>query len=499
MEPLFLGIDLGTSAVKALVVDRSGRNVALAACPCQVHQPEPSWQEQDPAEVWESMVSAVRSLGRQVELKAVKALCFSSAMHGLLGVDHDSNPLFRMLTWADSRAGCEAEIMAGEQGGDEIYRRTGCPATALYYPARVMWVKRSLPDVFSRVALFCSIKDLFMHRLTGVWTMDLSNASSNGLLSIHELGFDQGVLDVTGAQDMLPRLIEPDRPVGVLPGPAGELGLDPGIPVVPGAGDGGLANLGSGAVDPGQVAATIGTSGAMRKIIPRPWIHPEQKTWCYYLAEKRWYAGGAINSGGIVMRWLRDGLLSDLRDRAMSNERETYQEIIETAMQAPAGSEGLTFLPYLFGERTPYWNPDARGLMFGLAPGHGKAHIARAALEGICMCMAHVFEGLAGSAGEVREIRATGGFTRSEAWVQLLADVLGRPVSIPEATESSARGAAILAMKAAGEIDSISEAGHMTPVKKVFEPDIENTRVYSQRFDLFKELYQRVEDLFKKR
>ena len=189
-------------------------------------------------------------------------------------------------------------------------------------------------------------------------------------------------------------MVEPDEIAGELArkSPPKPWAFPAGIPVVPGAGDGGLANLGSGAILPGQIAATIGTTGAVRKVFNRPWISPSAKIWCYYLASNHWYAGGAINSGGIIMRWLRDGLLSCERDRAVKEGIDPYSVITRMAQSAGPGAEGLLFLPYLFGERTPYWNPNAKGVIFGLAPHHNKAHIARAAMEGVTMCMAHIFE-----------------------------------------------------------------------------------------------------------
>ena len=498
MTSLFLGIDLATSAAKALLVDEAGQEVSFGSAECTVHQPRPSWQEQDLEEVWLSLQTAVRQAAAKVDPKKIQALAFSAAMHGMMPVDPAGRPLARMWTWADGRSQEQAESLAREHNPGEVFRRTGCPLTALYYPAKILWLKTHEPETFRRAARFLSIKDAIFHRLTGRWLTDRSQASSNGLLDTRRLEWDAPWLTALGiGPERLPELADSDQVAGkLLPEAAQALGLRPGIPVVPGAGDGGLANLGSGATDPGQAAATIGTSGAMRKIFSEPWLDPAGRVWCYHLAPGRWYAGGAINSGGIILRWLRDGLLSDVRDRALAAGEEPYERIIALAESVGPGAEGLLFLPYLYGERTPHWNPRARGVMFGLAPQHGQAHLARAALEGICMCLAQVHELLRASPGGIAEIRAGGGFARSAAWVQMLADVLGAPIALPRVRESSALGAAFLAMKAVGAIKNLSEAKNLIPLGRSFAPDPARKDFYRARFEMFQELYRRLEDSF---
>ncbi len=496
----FLGIDLGSSACKALLVDDSGKLLASASEDCLIHQPGPSEQEQDLEEIWKVMVAAVKSALLHVEARELQAISFSSAMHGMMAVDSQARPLMRMLTWADGRSADEAKKLKQDFDGASLYLRTGCPPASLYYPARILWMKSHRPERFKQTCKFVSIKDAIVHRLCGRWVTDQSHASSNGLLDIHSLNWDQPLLAMLGVgPDQLPELSASDAVVGELSSKAAKtLGLKPGIPIVPGAGDGGLANLGSGAIDPGQVAVTIGSSGASRKILAEPWLDPRARTWCYYLADQRWYAGGAINNGGIVLHWLRDALLSAERDRALAREADPYESIIELADSVPPGAEGLLFLPYLFGERTPYWNPFARGVLFGLAPHHTKAHIARAALEGICMCIAHILELLADSPGGIQEIRASGGFARSASWVQILADMLGKNILLPSVTESSGLGAVILAMKAVGHIKSLSAARELISIEKVFEPDLKRHKLYQERFVMFKQLYEQIEPDFER-
>jgi len=497
MSKLFLAIDLGSSACKVLAADARGREISAASAECRVRQPGPDQQVQDLEEVWRSAVTAVNKAVSKRIAPDISAIAFSSVMHGFMPVGKDSRPLMPMLTWADGRAQEEAQTLA-RKFGRGIYERTGCMPTALYHPARILWLKNHAPVIFKKAARFASIKDAIVHRLTGNWTVDKSHASSNGLLNIHKLSWDSPLLEAVGiGPERLPGLVEPDGVAGELSASCAKtLGLSPGLPVIAGAGDGGLANLGSGAMEPGQIAATIGTTGAMRKVLGRPWISPSRKIWCYYLASNLWYAGGAINSGGIIMRWMRDNLFAIERDAAARNGVDPYSLITGLAKAAGPGAAGLLFLPYLFGERTPYWNPEARGVIFGLAPHHGKAHIARAGLEGITYCLAHIFELLRGSPGGAKEIRASGGFARSDMWVQLFADVLGRPVALSKVKENSAMGAAILAMKATGAIKDLREGRNLVQVKKVFEPDLKKARFYQERFAMFKDLYDHLEPDF---
>ncbi len=499
MKEFFLAIDLGTSLVKALLVDADGEVAASGSASCPLHEPGPLREEQDPEEVWSAMVKAVRSLDVDLRRSRIEAMAFSSAMHGFMALDSGGSPLTRMWTWADGRSGPQAARLK-ESMGEAIRQETGCPAAALYYPARLAWLRENDPATFKSAGVFLSIKDFIFKRLTGETVMDLSHASSNGLIDVSRLDFDAAALDFAGmGPERLPRLVHPDETAGtLLPGPAEELGLAPGVPAAPGAGDGGLANLGAGAVFAGQAAATIGTSGAARKVFQNPWIDPAGRAWLYYLGSGLWYGGGAINSGGIVLRWLRDGLLSDVRDRALAEGREPYEAIIELASRCPPGAEGLVFLPYIFGERTPYWNPEAKGVLFGLSPLHGKAHLARAALEGICMSLAHALEPLTESPGGVEEVRATGGFARSDFWLQLLGNVMGRKISTPATGEGSAMGAAFMAMKASGRLKDLSDAASLAKTARSFEPDGEIAAMYGERLCLFKNLYERVEADFKR-
>ncbi len=448
--------------------------------------------------MWNAVKQSIKQAAAQTGPRSIKSMAFSAAMHGLLLLDENQEPLTRLITWADGRAEKHARQLREEEDAFKIYERTGCPVQALYYPARLRRLKQENPELFSRASYFCSLKELVIKRLTGKFMIDQAMASSLGILNTHEKQWDLETLKIAGiSPEQLPPLVSPLEVVeGISAEMAEETGLPQNIAVVPAAGDGGLANVGSGAASEGQIAATIGTSGAMRLISKKPIIDTEERTWCYYLGEDTWYVGGAINSGGIVFRWVRDCLYPDVVNISAEHGIEPYDILSREAASTPPGADGLVMLPYLMGERTPYWDPHARGVVFGLDTRHSRAHLARAALEGTCFAMANILKVLEPLATTVSEVRASGGFLRSPLWVRILADVLGYPVSIPASQEGSAMGAALFAMLATGRIKSMAEIKDLIPAQETIRPTQENHELYKKLYKIFAELYPRVEEMY---
>jgi gluconokinase len=272
-------------------------------------------------------------------------------------------------------------------------------------------------------------------------------------------------------------------------GPATDLGLEPGIALVVGAADGPLANLGLGAVHPGVAACSIGTSGALRLMVEGPAVDPQRRVFCYALVPGRWIVGGAINNGGAVLRWAGAALAPDLGPHP-------EPQLLELAAKVPAGSEGLLMLPYLLSERAPHWSSVARGAYVGLTRHHGRAHLVRAGLEGVCLQLALVLASVRDAGNDVREIRATGGFARSELWRQMLADALGMPIGFAAGHEGSAFGAALLAMDALGLVDGIERAAQLVHIEHVVEPDEDAAGVYADLLPTFAALYDALAPAF---
>ena len=484
---LVIGLDLGTTRCKAVAVARTGEVAASATSSYPLHSPEPGWAEQSALDVWQGAAAALQQLCRQVPAEQLGAISLSGAMHSLLPVDAAGEPLALALTWADQRAAPQAQAIRREADAQALYQRTGCPLQAIYHPAKLRWWHETQPDVARRAAYFVTIKDWVLWRLAGVWTTDQGLASTTGLLDIHQLRWDAQALALAGiTANQLPELKPPAQAAGAVTGQAAAAtGLPAGLPVVAGTSDGGAANLGSGAVRAGQSVITIGTSGAVRRVVAQPLLDGAARTWCYVLVEGRWFAGGAINNAGLALQWVRERFYPDVPGDA------GYQRLLADAAEVPPGAEGVTFLPYLSGERSPYWNPAARALISGLSLAHSRAHVARAVLEGVAYCLADVWQVL--NTGEpIGEVRLTGNVTHDPLWAQIVADVLGVPLLADEAADASALGAARLGHLALGQITGLDDLASAASGRS-YEPDPARHALYESGHAVFQELYRKLE------
>ncbi|MFG3703953.1 gluconokinase [Micromonospora sp. NPDC047670] len=483
LRAVVIGVDIGTTSTKAVAYDIGGRQLAHHSVGYPLDEPHPGYAEQDPhlihAAVRESLRTVVAELGRPVA-----GLAFGTAMHSLIGLDADGNPLTRSLTWADSRASRQAERLRAIPSGLALHRRTGTPVHPMAPLSKLLWFAEQDPTLFGRVAYWVGIKDWIMLRLCDALVTDHSVASATGLMDIHQLSWDEEALGIAGiTEEQLPELVPTTTVLdGLTAEAAAATGLPPGTKVVVGAGDGPLANLGLGAVAPGVMACSIGTSGAMRVMVERPGVDPLGGVFCYALTERRWAVGGAINNGGIVLDWLGDALAPELGEHA-------EEELLALAAEAPVGSGGLIMLPYLLNERAPHWSALPRGAYVGLTHGHRRAHLVRAGLEGVCQQLALVLASVRAAGNEVREIRASGGFARSPLWRQMLADVLGMPVGFPAGREGSSFGAALLGMEALGLVASIDVAADLVHIEQTARPAPAAAATYAGLLPLFSELY----------
>ena len=430
-----------------------------------------------------AVLEAVRAVVAQTTSR-VAGLAFSSAMHSLIGLDADGKPLTASVTWADARAGEQAERLRAADGGLRLHRRTGTPLHPMAPLPKLVWFREREPELCARVRHWVGIKEYVLLRLCGELVTDHSTASGTGLLDLSRLDWDAEALELAGvAADRLARLVPGTTVLPRLaPSAAEATGLPVDTPVVVGAGDGPLANLGLGAVRPGVAACSIGTSGALRVTVEHPAVDPAGGVFCYALTEDRWVVGGAINNGGLVLDWAGDALAPELGDGA-------EEELLALAAQAPPGSGGLVMLPYLTGERAPHWSALPRGAYVGLTRSHRREHLVRAALEGVCQQLALVLASVRAAGNEVREVRATGGFARSPLWRQLLADALGTEVHFPAGSEGSSFGAALLGMQALGLVASIDVAADLVQIEQVVRPDPRGAAACAALRPVFAELH----------
>jgi gluconokinase len=492
MSRIVIGVDIGTTSTKAVAFTPAGKVLAHHAVDYPLLRPEPAAAEQDPEQIWQAVLAAIAACVQGSGAVPEEVLCvsFSAAMHSLILVDEAGQPLTRSITWADNRAAAWAARIKAEWNGDAIYRRTGTPVHPMSPLAKLVWLRHERAEVFARAARFVGIKEYVFHRLFGRWLVDHSIASATGLFNLSTLDWDAEALALAGVQPgQLSQPVPTTFHVEGLPADlAARLGLANDTPFVLGANDGVLSNLGVNAISPGEVAVTIGTSGAMRTVVDRPLTDPSGRTFCYALTERHWVVGGPVNNGGVILRWVRDEFAAAEAETAKRLGIDTYEVLTRIAERVPAGAEGLLFHPYLAGERAPYWNADLRGSFFGLGMHHRMEHMIRAVLEGVIFNLHSILPAVEAIVGTRTSIKATGGFARSGMWRQMMADVFDREVVVPESFESSCLGAAVLGLHALGHVDSLAVVAGMVGAMHRHTPNPKNVAVYQRLHPIFQSL-----------
>lgn len=495
-----MGVDIGTTGCRAVIYRTDGSRLSGETAEYPLYTPKAEWAEQDPDEIYEAFLHVVRQsmAASGLQPQELAGICFSSVMHSIFPVDREGRPLYPMLIWADSRSQSYVDQIRREPEWEAVYHKTGCPLHPMYPFYKLMWFKEERPDLFRQTWKFIGIKEYICFRLLGKYVIDKSVASTTGLYNIHAMEWDGAILDRIGISSDMLSAVMPTTHVeyGIHRELAASLGIASDTPVVLGAADGIMSNLGSGAVSPGQVTAMIGTSGAIRGLVSQPKTDPAMRTWCYHMTETHWVVGGAINNGGMALRWARDKLADAERQMAEKAGIDVYDLLSRYAGEKNPGADGLLMLPLFTGERAPYYNANARGVLFGLNLNHGKRHMVRAVMEGVVYSLAQVFHVLEDVAGETGEIRASGSFTRSPLWVQMMADVFGRVITVPGEPQGAAFGAAVLGMVALGMMDDIAGVNRLIPVEKEYVPDMANHRYYREMLALYGRIFNKLQPEF---
>lgn len=435
MDALTLGLDVGTTGCKVVALDPGGRVRGTASATYPLLTDASGRAEQHPQALWEAVCRTLKGISGQLEPGQFAGLALGGAIHSVALLGPRQEPLADALTWADSRAGTVLGALQGEADAAALYAHTGCPLETPYHPARLRWLRAAQPELFGRAHVFASLKDLISYRLGGTLATDIGLASTTGLLGLRSARWHGAALALAAVTEaQLPELAQPTDQIGTLTrAAAAATGLKAGLPIFAGSSDGALANLGSGVTRPGETILTLGTSGAVRQVADAPQLGPARLTWCYLFSRGHYFAGGAINNGGLTLEWLRRTLYSELP------KDEGYSRLLADAASAPGGP---LCLPYLTGERTPHWDADLRASFWGVGAHHTRADLARAALEGVAFCLADVFELLHHSA---LPVQLTGGVSRAPFWAQLITDTLGVGTELNRVGDASALGAAMLA------------------------------------------------------
>lgn len=481
-----LAIDVGTSSVRAALFDEALSMLASGVRQYTLSAPVPGWAEQDPLHIQRSLDEAIEEClqkkGPDVEVVGV---CMDTALHSLIALDAEGKPLTAVWTWADTRATSELERL--RDGADQIslYQRTGCPLHAMYFPAKIAWMRRHQPELYRKVASFASIKGFLLRHLSGRLVEDSSIASGSGLLNLASLDWDPEALGLTGIErDLLPDVVEPRSVVGSLRRELAKAWDLPEIPVVAGGSDGPMANVGAGCIREGDMAITVGTSSALRMFASAPRTDEAGRTWCYYLGDQTWVVGGAINAGGSTLDWFRRSF-----PLLTQGAEEVHAQMDALARSVAPGSDGLIVASYLTGERNPGLQGDARGYLAGLSLRHTAAHFVRALMEGVAYQIAWVYECVAEVAGTPERIRITGGFVDSGVWPQILADVLGRELEVPTNKEGSLVGTAAFGFGATDPSLDWRSLVQQVGVQRRIEPNPAHIERYRELLRLYQELY----------
>ncbi|MDL5160571.1 gluconokinase [Actinomycetospora termitidis] len=484
-ENSVLAVDVGTTSTKAVLFTTTGAVLGEGDVGYELAEPEPGAAVQDPETVWEAVGDAVRDAAGGTRPAVVS---FSAAMHGLLGVDDRNDPVGPLLTWADSRASATADALRATDTALDLHRRTGTPVHSMSPLVKLAWMRRERPSLHAAAAHWGGIKEFVLGRATGRRVADASCASGTGLMDLARRQWDDEALEIAGiTADRLDEIVDTTAVVGTLTDAvARDWDLPSGTPVVAGAGDGPLANLGLAAIRPGVLACSIGTSGALRLAVDRPAVDPRGRLFCYELTDERWVVGGAITNGGVVLDWASETFGADA------------ETLLAEAADTPPGADGLLAIPHLLAERAPRWDGGLGGTFLNLQRAHGRGHLTRALIEGVCLQLRLVLDSMRDAGAEVHEIRATGGFARSAFWRQLLADVLGVPVGFPEGHQGSAYGAALLGAQGVGLLDPGAEAlaaaaDHVT-IAEVREPG-PSAAGHTRRRDLVEQVHDRLADV----
>ncbi len=501
---VFLGIDIGTSGTKTLAIDSSGKILAdaMETYPCYV--PKPLWSEQDPEDWWQATIKSVRQVVRQAKLKPadVKGIGLSGQMHGSVFLDKRDKVVRRAILWNDQRTAAECEEMEQRVGGrQKLIKLVANPAMTGFTAPKILWLRNHEPRHFDKTCKILLPKDEIRRRMTGEYATEVSDASGMLLLDVAKRNWSKKLLSALQLDvDLFAKCYESEDITGTLTSEAAKLlGLSTDCVVVGGAGDCAAGAVGNGIVSRGVLSTSIGTSGVMFvhsdevKIDPQGRVH----TFCHAVRGK-WHMMGVNLSAGGSLQWFRNELCQADVAKARRAKKEVYDLLTEEAKAVAAGSEGLFFLPYLSGERTPHADPDARGCFVGLTLAHTRGHMIRSIMEGVTYSMRDslaIFDALG---VPVRQIRASGGGSRSPLWRQIQADIFGRKVVTINTEEGPAYGVALLAAVGAGAFKNIREACKAT-IRVVQETSAQRAakRYYDRAFPVYQQLYGSLKDDFK--
>ena len=494
-KQFILAHDLGTTGNKASLYDAQGRVRASSFFGYGTEFPRVNWVEQNPENWWQAVCVSTKQLlsSARVDSKDIACIAFSGQMMGCVAVDRQANPLRNSIIWADLRGVAEAQYLIDRVGAEKVYRITGHRASASYAGAKILWIRNHQPEIFAQAHKFVHAKDFIVARLTGNFVTDYSDASGMNLYDLCAHDWSAEILDAIGLdRARLPELHSSTDVVGeVTTKVADEVGLAAGTPVVIGGGDGSCAAVGAGVVREGSAYNYLGSSSWIGIATQAPIFDPTMRTFTWaHLVPNMYSPTGTMQAAGGSYQWLRDNFCLPEKDSAARLQVSPYELMNLQAEQSPAGANGLLFLPYLLGERSPRWNPQARGAFVGLTMKHNRADMIRATLEGITFNLRVILEAFETQGANIEGMRVIGGGARGRVWRQIMADIYAKPILRPALLEeATCLGAAIAGGIGIGLFKDFSIAEKLTPVVDTVLPNPDVKPRYDQMYKIFNQSY----------
>lgn len=499
----FLGIDSGTSGVKAVIIDEEGGVRGIGYCECDVISSQPGWAEQDPMDWWRACDAAVQAAVKKSQCGAdVVSIGFSGQMQGNVMLDQDGRPTGNCLIWLDQRANEEVDEIRRLIPDQEALGITSNYCLNSFWAPKIHWLRKHRPQEYEKTAKVVFTKDFLRYMMTGELATEVSDASLTYLMDVPNRCWSDRMLEVTGIpRDILPdRLVESSEIVGRLKADVAERwGLTAGIPVAAGAGDQPACGVGTGIVESGMIGSSIGTSGVVFGCADRPFAIQKECgafSMCHAVPDKWCFLGLALTSGA-SFKWLRDHIFADKKQQMAAEGKDIYDYMTSLAQKAAVGSDGLIFLPYLNGDKTPNNDENARAVWFGLSQRHGINEICRSVMEGVTYSLRDMVELFRECGMEIHKVVASGGGAKSQLWKQMQADIYNASIVTMNVEEGPGAGAAILGAVGAGYFSSIQEGCQaLLKVTSETEPIQENVKIYNEYYEIYRSLYGSLKDRF---
>lgn len=501
MKPYLLGIDIGTSACKAAVFDRDGEVIASVSEEYPVYYPHPGWAEQNPDEWWRAVCGAIKKMAAGgVDLKEIAGIGIDGQSWSAIPMDREGNVLTNTPIWMDTRAQDICDEFNEKIGSDQIFQAAGNSLQPSYTTAKILWYRRNLPEVYRNTYKILQSNSYIAFRLTGNMTQDISQGYGLHCFNMHTGEWNAEMCEALEIPiSLLPDIYPSHAIVGTVTGQAAEeSGLPAGTPVAAGGLDAACGTLGAGVVRPGETQEQGGQAGGMSICIDAYQADP-RLILGYHVVPGKWILQGGTTGGGGVMRWLEREFGAYEREAGKRLGKSSLELFNEAAEAVNPGADGMVFLPYMSGERSPIWDPDAKGVFYGMDFGKTKGHFIRAAMEGVAYSLHHNLEIAKEAGAEAEVLRAMGGSANSLLWTQIKSDITGKPIVVPSSDTATTLGAAILAGVGVGMYESFEEAVELTvKEKRRHEPNPEYKDIYRKNYQIYLELYEQLKGTMQK-